>query len=146
MKVQNYLGENLYVTVTDMNLLKPRVPILNFMRFRGSRKPREVLEKPEDKSTVILGKWKPSIAYPKPGVSDKAVSLVSLFKLYTTVLLFSRTPSTLSGTDQCTYRQSILLCLETLMVWSILDSAALTSASLDSASRSPSLWRPLPRM
>ena len=74
MKVQNYLGENLYVTVTDMNLLKPRVPILNFMRFRGSRKPREVLEKPEDKSTVILGKWKPSIAYPKPGVSDKAVS------------------------------------------------------------------------
>ena len=63
-----------YYSITEMNLLKPRVPILNFMRFRGSRKPREVLEKPEDKSSVILGKWKPSVAYPKPGVSDKAVS------------------------------------------------------------------------
>ena len=57
-----------------MNLLKPSVPILNFMRFRGSRHPREKLQKPEDKSSVILGKWKPSVAYPKPGVSDKAVS------------------------------------------------------------------------
>ena len=57
-----------------MNLLKPSVPILNFMRFRGSRHPRNKLQKPEDKSSVILGKWKPSVAYPKPGVSDKAVS------------------------------------------------------------------------
>ena len=61
-----------------MNLLKPSVPILNFMRFRGSRHPREKLQKPEDKSSVILGKWKPSVAYPKPGVSDKAVSFSSI--------------------------------------------------------------------
>ena len=62
------------ILITDMNLLKPSVPILNFMRFRGSRHPRNKLQKPEDKSSVILGKWKPSVAYPKPGVSDKAVS------------------------------------------------------------------------
>ena len=64
----------IFILITDMNLLKPSVPILNFMRFRGSRHPRNKLQKPEDKSSVILGKWKPSVAYPKPGVSDKAVS------------------------------------------------------------------------
>lgn len=58
-----------------MNFLKPSVPILNFMRLRGSRPPRHKLKQPEDKSTVILGKWKPSVAYPKPGVSDKAAPI-----------------------------------------------------------------------
>ena len=94
-----------YYSITEMNLLKPRVPILNFMRFRGSRKPREVLEKPEDKSTVILGKWKPSVAYPKPGVSDKAVSFQ--WQWFETLLqiLFFRTPSMSNGTDLSLYRQ-----------------------------------------
>jgi len=63
-----------------MNFLKPSVPILNFMRLRGSRPPRHKLKQPEDKSTVILGKWKPSVAYPKPGVSDKAVSKIIISK------------------------------------------------------------------
>jgi len=33
------------------------------------------LKIPEDKSNVIIGKWKPSIAFPKPGVSDKATPI-----------------------------------------------------------------------
>ena len=52
----------------------PGLPILTQVRFRGGRPDRHKLKKPEDKSGIILGKWKPSVAFPKPGVSDKAVS------------------------------------------------------------------------
>jgi len=50
----------------------PGLPILTQVRFRGGRPDRHKLKKPEDKSGIILGKWKPSVAFPKPGVSDKA--------------------------------------------------------------------------
>ena len=59
-----------------MSLLKPnQLPLLHFVRFKG-RPARNKLKIPEDKSNVILGRWKPSIAFPKPGVSDKAVRLI----------------------------------------------------------------------
>ena len=59
-----------------MNLLKPnKIPILTFVRY--ARPERHKLKKPEDKSTVILGKRKESFAFPKPGVSDKAVRIFS---------------------------------------------------------------------
>jgi len=57
-----------------MNLLKPnKIPILTFVRY--ARPERHKLKKPEDKSTVILGKRKESVAFPKPGVSDKALPI-----------------------------------------------------------------------
>ena len=56
-----------------MNFLKPgNVPLLSIVRFR--RRDCHKLEKPEDKSSIILGKFKESKVFPKPGVSDKAVS------------------------------------------------------------------------
>ena len=58
-----------------MNFLKPpQSSLLNFVRYRKSRPQRHKLKQPDDKSEVILGRWKPSINYPKPGVSEKAVS------------------------------------------------------------------------
>ena len=56
-------------------LRPPALPVLTFVRYKA-RPPSEKLKKPEDKSSIILGKWKPSVAFPKPGVSDKAVSIV----------------------------------------------------------------------
>ena len=121
-----------------MNLLKPSVPILNFMRFRGSRHPREKLQKPEDKSSVILGKWKPSVAYPKPGVSDKAVSYIVLSSCEASLLiLFYRIQSTSNGRDQSTYRPSTLLSLGMLAALSTLVLAALTSVSHGPTLRNP---------
>ena len=65
-----------------MNFLKPpQSSLLNFVRYRRARNQFQKLTVPEDKSNVILGKWKPSIVFPKPGVSDKAVS--ELMFLYT---------------------------------------------------------------
>merc|ERR1719150_1095883 len=52
-------------------LRPPALPVLTFVRYKA-RPPSEKLKKPEDKSSIILGKWKPSVAFPKPGVSDKA--------------------------------------------------------------------------
>ena len=64
----------------QMSLLKPsQLPVLSFVRFK-SRHPRNKLKIPEDKTNVIIGKWKPSIAFPKPGVSDKAVNILLNFK------------------------------------------------------------------
>ena len=57
-----------------MSFLRPSpFPLLTFVRY--SRKPQRKLPKPEDLSTVVLGKSKPSIAYPKPGISDKALPI-----------------------------------------------------------------------
>ena len=57
-----------------MNFLKPgNVPLLTI--FRHKRRDCHKLKKPEDKSSIILGKFKESKAFPKPGVSEKAVSL-----------------------------------------------------------------------
>eukprot|EP00092_Neocalanus_flemingeri_P036103 GFUD01039307.1.p1 GENE.GFUD01039307.1~~GFUD01039307.1.p1 ORF type:complete len:336 (-),score=75.02 GFUD01039307.1:34-1041(-) len=57
-----------------MNFLCPRkLPTLTFVRY--SRPNREKLQKPEDKSLVILGKTKPSVAFPKPGISDKTLPI-----------------------------------------------------------------------
>jgi len=58
------------------NLLRPHpVPLLTFVRHGGGRKPQRKLAKPEDLSTVVLGKRKPSVAYPKPGISDKTLPI-----------------------------------------------------------------------
>jgi len=56
------------------NLLRPHaVPLITFVRY--SRAPHRKLAKPDDLSTVVLGKRKASIAYPKPGISDKALPI-----------------------------------------------------------------------
>ena len=59
-----------------MNFLLPgrfrQLPNLTFVRY--ARPPREKLAKPENKSNIILGKTKSDKVFPKPGVSDKAVS------------------------------------------------------------------------
>ena len=68
-----------YIFTFQMSLLKPsQLPVLSFVRFK-SRHPRNKLKIPEDKTNVIIGKWKPSIAFPKPGVSDKAVNILLNF-------------------------------------------------------------------
>jgi len=57
-----------------MNFLRPHpLPVLTFVRY--SRPPHRKLKKPEDLSSVVLGKRKPSLAYPKPGISDKALPI-----------------------------------------------------------------------
>jgi len=54
-----------------MNFLKPgNVPLLSIVRYK--RRDCHKLKKPEDKSSIILGKFKESKVFPKPGVSDKA--------------------------------------------------------------------------
>jgi len=57
-----------------MNLLRPQ-PLSLVTCVRYKRKEYRKLAKPEDISTVVLGKRKPSIAYPKPGISDKALPI-----------------------------------------------------------------------
>jgi len=57
-----------------MNFLRPpSLPVLAFVRY--SRAPHRKLAKPEDLGSVVLGKRKPSLAYPKPGISDKALPI-----------------------------------------------------------------------
>ena len=57
-----------------MNFLKPgNVPLFSIVRYK--RRDCHKLKKPEEKSSIILGKFKESKVFPKPGVSDKAVSL-----------------------------------------------------------------------
>ena len=57
-----------------MNFLKPgNVPLFSIVRYK--RRDCHKLKKPEDKSSIILGKFKESKVFPKPGVSDKAVSV-----------------------------------------------------------------------
>jgi len=57
-----------------MSFLRPLpTPLKYFVRF--SRPAKRKLHKPEDKSSVILGKQKSSVAFPKPGVSDKTLPI-----------------------------------------------------------------------
>jgi len=55
-----------------MNFLKPgKFPLFSIVRYK--RRDCHKLKKPEDKSSIILGKYKASRKeFPKPGVSDKA--------------------------------------------------------------------------
>ena len=58
-----------------MNFLKPgKLPLLSIVRYK--RRDCHKLKKPEDKSSIILGRYKETRKdFAKPGVSDKAVSI-----------------------------------------------------------------------
>jgi len=57
-----------------MAFLCPRqLPSLMFVRY--SRPAKHKLLKPEDKSLVVLGKKKPGVYFPKPGVSEKTLPI-----------------------------------------------------------------------
>ena len=94
-----------------MNFLKPpQGSLLNFVRYRKARSAREKLKIPEDKSNVIIGKWKPSIAFPKPGVSDKAVSALDLFSVRFDMLVEVISPCCFEGALVTTVVLSFMFC------------------------------------
>ena len=86
---------NFCFVAEKMNFLKPgNVPLFSIVRYK--RRDCHKLKKPEEKSSIILGKFKESKVFPKPGVSDKAVSLSNA----RTNILYSNLPFSVPDTRQ----------------------------------------------